>query len=67
MIKPSVKAVLVENVLARQFAHLFPIAEAVQAHHTFRSGRIRTFCTETVLVGEDTVEVKLVGEEDESG
>ncbi|KAJ0865914.1 hypothetical protein HanRHA438_Chr12g0545901 [Helianthus annuus] len=56
MMKPAVKALLVEHVMAGELAHVLTGGEAVKADDAIGIDRIRT-----VFVGEETVEVEVVG------
>ncbi|KAK3421604.1 hypothetical protein EUGRSUZ_G02229 [Eucalyptus grandis] len=70
LIEPSVEAALVEHVSARQPPHAVPLPEPAQAHHTaLRAGAAADAAAflDGEPVGEEPVEVELLGEDDQAG
>lgn len=61
LIEPSVEAALVEHVAARQPPHAVPFPQPAQAHHA----AVGAFAGEPI--GEEPVEVELLGEDDQAG
>lgn len=62
VVEPAVEAVLVEDVAAVEHADLVAVLQGAQAHHAIGNG-----VGVVVAVGEEAVEVELIGEDDEAG